>query len=48
MHHEELRSVLSSWRYFHRWIALLMVLLATIHIVTAVRFADLNWMGFAP
>jgi thioredoxin reductase len=44
MHYEEVRAVLASWRYFHRWLALLMVLLAAIHIVTAVRFADLNWM----
>lgn len=43
MHYEEVRAVLSSWRYFHRWLALLMVLLAGIHIVTAVRYAELSW-----
>jgi len=42
-HYEEVRAVLSSWRYFHRWLALLMVLLTTIHIVTAIRFAHLDW-----
>jgi thioredoxin reductase/Pyruvate/2-oxoacid:ferredoxin oxidoreductase delta subunit len=42
-HYEEVRAVLSSWRYFHRWLALLMVLLATVHIVTAVRFAEIEW-----
>ncbi len=40
-HYEELRGIVSSWRYFHRWIALLMVGLVAIHIVTALRFAEL-------
>ena len=38
-HFEDLRAILNSWRYFHRWLALLMVLLAVMHIVTAIRFA---------
>jgi len=42
-HYEEIRAILSSWRYFHRWLALLMIILAALHIVTAVRFADLDW-----
>ncbi|MFQ5655832.1 MAG: hypothetical protein ACE5GW_14020, partial [Planctomycetota bacterium] len=42
-HFEELRGLLASWRYLHRWLALLMFLLATVHIVTAVRYADLRW-----
>ncbi len=42
-HYEELRALLSSWRYFHRWLALLMVLLAGIHVATAVRYADLRF-----
>ena len=42
-HYEEIRAVLSSWRYIHRWLALLMVLLVVAHIVTAVRYADLQW-----
>jgi hypothetical protein len=42
-HYEEVRAVLSSWRYFHRWLALLMVLLAAVHIATAVRFAAIDW-----
>ena len=36
---EGIRGLLSSWRFLHRWIALGMVLLAIIHIVTALRFA---------
>ena len=37
-HLEDLRGVLGSWRFFHRWVALLMFLLAVMHIVTAVRY----------
>jgi thioredoxin reductase/ferredoxin len=38
-HFEDLRAILNSWRYFHRWIAALMVLLAAAHIATAIRYA---------
>ena len=38
-HYEDLRALLSSWRYFHRWVAWLMVLLASTHITAALRFA---------
>ncbi len=40
-HYEDLRALLASWRYFHRWVALLMVLLAATHIVAAVRYSSL-------
>ncbi len=40
-HYEELRALLSSWRFLHRWVALLMVLLAAWHIGTALRYAEL-------
>ncbi len=42
-HYEEIRSVLSSWRYIHRWLALMMVSLAVVHIITALRYATLPW-----
>ncbi len=42
-HYEEIRAVLASWRYLHRWLALLMVFLLVAHIVTAVRYAELHW-----
>ncbi len=38
-HYEDVRSLLNSWRFLHRWIALLMVLLAAIHIWAALRYA---------
>ena len=37
-HLEDLRGLLASWRYLHRWVALLMFLLAVMHIVTAIRY----------
>jgi hypothetical protein len=42
-HYEQIGAFLSSWRYFHRWLALLMVLLVIIHVVSAVRYAPLDW-----
>lgn len=37
-HYEDLRALLNSWRFFHRWVALLMVLLAAIHVWVAIRY----------
>ncbi|MDF1798306.1 MAG: hypothetical protein P1V81_03950, partial [Planctomycetota bacterium] len=37
-HFEDLRGLLASWRYLHRWTALLMVLLVAAHIYTAIRY----------
>jgi thioredoxin reductase len=37
-HLEDLRAVLSAWRYLHRWIAALMVLLLVLHVVYALSY----------
>ena len=37
-HYEDLRAVLSSWRYLHRWVAALMVLLVVVHVVGALAY----------
>ena len=42
-HYEEIRAVLSTWRFIHGWLALLMVLFVAAHVVTAVRYAKLDW-----
>jgi thioredoxin reductase len=39
-HYEDVRGLLASWRYLHRWFALLMVLLLAAHVVTALRYAE--------
>ena len=41
-HYEDLRALLASWRYIHRWVALLMALLLTWHVYSALRFADIT------
>jgi len=38
-HYEDLRGLVASWRFVHRWLALAMVLLAVLHIVVALRYA---------
>ena len=34
-HFEDVRALCNSWRYLHRWVAALMVLLVVLHIVYA-------------
>ncbi len=42
-HFEEIRAVLGSWRFLHRWIALLMLLFVVGHVAVALRYARLDW-----
>ncbi|MEZ5978680.1 MAG: NAD(P)-binding domain-containing protein [Planctomycetota bacterium] len=44
-HYGEVRAILGSWRWFHRWIALLMVLLVVVHVVAAIQYVDFGWGG---
>jgi hypothetical protein len=37
----ELRLVMGSWRFFHRWLAIVMLLVAGFHIALAVVYGDL-------
>ncbi|MGE3174259.1 MAG: NAD(P)-binding domain-containing protein [Planctomycetota bacterium] len=46
-HFEDLRAVLATWRWLHRWIALLMVALMVLHIVHALSFATIGFGGGA-
>jgi thioredoxin reductase len=39
-HYEDLRSVLNSWRYLHRWAALLLVLLVVLHVIYALTYGE--------
>ncbi|MCB9910693.1 MAG: NAD(P)-binding domain-containing protein [Planctomycetes bacterium] len=45
--HEELRAAMASWRYIHRWVAVLLILVLAIHIVTALRYARIGFGGGA-
>jgi hypothetical protein len=40
-HFEDLRALISSWRYLHRWVALFMVLVLALHILVALRYGEL-------
>ena len=40
-HFEDLRAILSTWRYFHRWMAVLMVVLVVVHIAYALTYGEL-------
>ena len=42
-HFEEVRGLLSMWRWLHRWLALLLLLLTTVHVVTALRFGGVDF-----
>jgi hypothetical protein len=37
----ELRSLLGSWRFFHRWLAIVMLVLAALHVAVALRFGEI-------
>jgi hypothetical protein len=39
-HYEDVRSVLSAWRWVHRWVAALMVLLVVIHVIYALAYRE--------
>ena len=37
-HYEDLRGVLGSWRWLHRWVALLMVVLVVLHVIYSLAY----------
>jgi len=39
-HYEDLRALASTWRYLHRWGAVLMVVLVLLHVVHALIYGD--------
>jgi thioredoxin reductase/Pyruvate/2-oxoacid:ferredoxin oxidoreductase delta subunit len=39
-HLEDLRAILGTWRYLHRWVAALMVLLVLVHVVHALAYGS--------
>ena len=42
-HYEDLRALLSTWRWLHRWVAALMLLLVIIHVVTSFTYGTLDF-----
>lgn len=39
-HYEDLRGLLATWRWIHRWVALAMVLLVLLHVWSALRYGN--------
>lgn len=39
-HYEDLRAVLNTWRYLHRWVAALLVLLVLVHVAYALAYGS--------
>jgi len=46
--YHELRHLLASWRFFHRWLAIVLLAVVAFHIGVALRFGDLPIMGGTP
>jgi thioredoxin reductase len=40
-HFEDLRGILSAWRWLHRWVGLFLVLLIGLHVYSSLRFGGL-------
>jgi hypothetical protein len=45
--YHELRNLISSWRFFHRWLAILMICVVVCHVIVAIRFGNLSIGGGA-
>jgi len=43
-----LTSMLQTWRFLHRWLAILLLAAVVLHIVVAVRFGNLSILGGQP
>ena len=44
-HFEDLRGILATWRYLHRWLAWLMVLLVVVHVVQVLAYGAVFFGG---
>lgn len=42
-HYEEVRGILSSWRWMHRWLAIVLAVLVVVHVFTALRFGGVDF-----
>jgi hypothetical protein len=43
---EEVRGLLASWRWLHRWLALLLLLLTAVHVAVAFRYGQVDFGVF--
>ena len=47
-HYEDLRAVLGGWRWLHRWVAVLMVILIALHVAYALTYGAFFSSGSLP
>ncbi|MBI5361778.1 MAG: NAD(P)-binding domain-containing protein [Planctomycetes bacterium] len=47
-HHEDLRALVNTWRYAHRWVALLLVVLVVVHVFNALVYGEMSFTGGLP
>jgi thioredoxin reductase len=47
-HHEDLRALAGTWRYLHRWVSALLVLLVVVHVVCALAYGTFLFDRRAP
>lgn len=46
-HYDDLRALLSTWRWLHRWLALVLLILLVVHVVAAVRYGGIDWSALS-
>ncbi len=46
-HYDEVRGLLSTWRWLHRWLALLLLLLTVVHVAVALRYGEVDFAVFS-
>lgn len=44
----EMQALMTTWRFLHRWLALVMLGTVFFHILLAVRWGELTWFGIRP
>lgn len=46
-HFDEVRGLLATWRWLHRWLALLLLVLLVVHVAVALRFGGIDLGGLS-
>ena len=47
-HYEDLRAILAAWRWMHRWVAALLVVLVALHVAYALTYGSALHEGVSP
>ena len=41
--YSDLRGLMGSWRFLHRWLAIVMLVIVVFHVAIALQYGDLSW-----